>query len=57
MGRKKMNKRRFRTISVMLVLSSLAAATPARAANICDIDPDTSWASWFAHEFGYCRGV
>lgn len=52
-----MNKRRFRTISVMLVLSSLAAATPARAANICDIDPDTSWASWFAHEFGYCRGV
>jgi hypothetical protein len=52
-----MNKGKIRTISAMLILSSLAAATPARASGICDIDPDTSYYSWFAHAFGYCRGA
>ncbi|MGZ8344004.1 MAG: hypothetical protein ACXW27_10435 [Allosphingosinicella sp.] len=43
-------------MAVIAVFSSLAVATPAQAASICDIDPNTNWYSWFAHEFGYCRG-
>ncbi|MGZ8286391.1 MAG: hypothetical protein ACXWUZ_11770 [Allosphingosinicella sp.] len=51
-----MRKSKFRTVAVIAVFSSLAVATPAQAASICDIDPNTNWYSWFAHEFGYCRG-
>lgn len=51
-----MHKRKIRTISAILVVSSLAVATPAQAASICDVNPDTNWYSWFAHQFGYCRG-
>lgn len=51
-----MKNRKIRTVAAMAIVSSLAFATPARAAgNICDIDPETSFYSWFAHTFGYCN--
>ena len=50
-------KRKMTTAAAILVFTSLAAATPARAASsICDVDPEVSYYSWFAHTFGYCRG-
>ncbi|MBV8686409.1 MAG: hypothetical protein JOZ90_06530 [Alphaproteobacteria bacterium] len=53
-----MKMKRGLTVVSMVVLASLAAATPARAAgSICDIDPNTSFYSWFAHTFGYCNGA
>ena len=48
-------KRKIGTAASILVLVSLAAATPAQAASICDIDPNTSYYAWFARTFGYCR--
>ena len=51
-----MRKVKFRTVAVVAVFSSLAVATPAQAASICDVDPNVSYYSWFAHAFGYCRG-
>jgi hypothetical protein len=56
-GGKFVRGRKIRTAATMAVFASLAVATPARAASICDVDPNTSWYSWFAHEFGYCRGA
>ena len=51
-----MRKLKFRTVAVIAVFSSLAVATPAQAASICDVNPEVSYYSWFAHAFGYCRG-
>ncbi len=51
-----MKKKKLAALSAMIVFSSLAAATPARAASICSLDPDTSYYAWFAWAFGYCRG-
>jgi hypothetical protein len=53
-----MTKAKIRTVVAIAIFSSIAAATPARAAStssICDIDPEVSFYSWFAHTFGYCR--
>jgi len=50
-----MKGRKIRTAATIAVFASLAAATPARAASICDVDPGVSYYSWFAHAFGYCR--
>jgi hypothetical protein len=44
------------TIGAIAVFVTLAAATPARAASICDQSSDSSFSAWFAHTFGYCRG-
>ncbi len=49
-------KRKLTTATAILVFTSIAAMTPARAASICDVDPEVSFYSWFAHTFGYCRG-
>ena len=50
-----MKIRKLATSVVIVVVMSTAAATPARATSICDINPDTSYYSWFAHAFGYCN--
>jgi hypothetical protein len=49
-------KRRLTAAAAILVFTSLAAATPARAASICDQSSDSSFSAWFAHTFGYCNG-
>ena len=43
------------TVAAIVVFASMAAATPARAASICDLDPNVSYYAWFAHTFGYCN--
>lgn len=50
-----MKKARFRTVAAICVFTSLAMATPARAASACDLSPELNWYSWFAHTFGYCN--
>jgi hypothetical protein len=54
-GGKTMKFRKAATIGAIAVFATLAAATPARAASICSISPDTSYYAWFAWTFGYCR--
>ena len=48
-------RRKLTAAAAILVFTTLAAATPARAASICSVDPDTSYYAWFAWTFGYCR--
>ncbi len=52
-----MNKVKIRHVAVIAIFSSLAVATPARAAtSVCALDPETSWSAWFAWGMGYCEG-
>lgn len=54
-----MKRRKVMTAIAMATFLSIAGATAASAAtssSICDVDPSTSYYSWFAHAFGYCSG-